>query len=273
MKKHLTTLQRCYALALSLTVLGPFLPLVVASFAFRWTWPQLWPDSWWWQARDSLRLPTGWDYLFSGVSRLGEATLNTVVIALCVTLLCLLISLPAAHVLAYEKFWGKGLLEFFLLTPLIVPEIAVGLGLLVLFIQAGLAGSLLGVVTVQLVPTLPYMVRVLTAAFQRLSRDYEEQALVQGASAPQAFWYVTLPLLLPGILAACLFCFLISSNTFLLTFFIGRGEIETLSTLLFASVRGGGPLDSVSAGLTIMAALPGLVLLLVLEWFVNEVRL
>jgi putative spermidine/putrescine transport system permease protein len=269
MKKHLTLLQRFYLLALSLVVLGPFLPLLVASFAFRWTWPDLWPSSWWWQARKNLPLPTSWDYVFSETSRLAEATFNTTVIALCVTLLCLLISLPAAHVLAYERFWGKGVLEFFLLTPLIVPEIAVGLGLLVLFIQAGLAGSLLGIIAVHLVPTLPYMLRVLTATFQRFSREYEEQALVQGASALQAFWYVTLPLVLPGVLAACLFTFLISSNTFLLTFFVGRGEVETLPTLLFASVRSGGLLDSVSAGITLIAALPGLVVLVVLERFIK----
>jgi putative spermidine/putrescine transport system permease protein len=268
--KYLSRFEKMYLIVVSLFVAAPFIPLLIASFAFRWTWPELWPSEWWWQARPTTRLPLGWDYLFSSASRLGEATLNTIFIALCVTVLCLLISLPAAQVLAYEKFPGKSLLEFFLLTPLIVPEIAVGLGILLVFNYLGWSGSYLALILAQLVPTLPYMVRVLTAVFQRLSRDYEEQARLEGATSLQAFWYITLPLISPSVVAGCLFTFLISSNLFLLTFFVGRGQIETLATLLFTSVRGGGALDAVGAGIAIVASLPGMALLFLLERLVKE---
>jgi putative spermidine/putrescine transport system permease protein len=267
---RLSGFERAYLFVVALAVLGPFVPLFIASFSFRWTWPNLLPTQWWWQARQSARLPQGWDYIFSEVSRLGEATFNTVVIALCVTLLCLLISLPAARVLAYETFSGKRGLEFFLLTPLIVPDIAVGLGTLIIFNHVGLSGSYAALVLAHLVPTLPYMLRVLTAVFQRLSRDYKEQALVDGASSLQAFWYVTLPMISSGVMAGSLFTFLISSNLFLLTFFVGRGQIDTLATLLFATVRSGGALDASSAGIALIAALPGVILLLVMEWFIKE---
>jgi putative spermidine/putrescine transport system permease protein len=266
----LSPFARFYLLFVGVAVLGPFIPLLIASFAFRWTWPDLLPSSWWWEARETARLPLAWDYVFSPVSRVVESAINTIAIALLVTVLCTLVSLPAARVIARERFRGKSLVEFFLLTPLIVPEIAVGLGILVTFIQLGLAGSYFGIVLVHLIPTIPYMVRVLTSVFQGLSRDYEEQARVLGAGPLRTLWHVTLPMILPGIVAGGLFAFLISSNIFLLTFFIGRGRIETLPTLLFSKVSGGGALDPVAAGIALIVSVPGIVLLIITERFIKE---
>jgi putative spermidine/putrescine transport system permease protein len=261
---------RFYLTFVVVAVIGPFIPLLIASFAFRWTWPDLLPSRWWWEARGTSRLPQGWDYVFSPVSRVFESTGNTIMIALLVTLVCIVITLPAARVLARERFRGKSLVEFFLLTPLIVPDIAVGLGILVTFIQLGLAGTFTGIILVHLIPTIPYMVRVLTSVFQGLSRDYEEQARVLGASPLRTLWHVTLPMILPGIIAGGLFAFLISSNIFLLTFFIGQGRIETLPTLLFSRVSGGGALDAVAAGVALIVLIPDMVLLIVTERFIKE---
>jgi putative spermidine/putrescine transport system permease protein len=269
-RQRLSPFQRFYLIFVSVAVMGPFVPLVIASFAFRWNWPDLLPSSWWWEARKTARLPLAWDYVFSPVSRVLESTLNTVVIALIVTVVCLLVSLPAARVLARENFRGKSFVEFFLLAPLLVPEIAVGLGVLITFIQLGLAGSYVGIIIVHLIPTIPYMVRVLTSVFQGLSKDYEEQARVLGASPLKTLWFVTTPMILPGVLAGGLFAFLISSNVFLLTFFVGRGKIETLPTLLFSKVSGGGALDPVGAGIALIVSLPGIILLVLTERFIKE---
>lgn len=266
---RLSPFQRYYLWLVGVAVLGPFVPLVIASFAFRWTWPDLLPSVWWWQARLTSSTPRGWDYVFSPVSRVLEATLNTVGIALIVTVVCVAVSLPAARVIARERFRGKNLVEFFLLTPLIVPEIAVGLGILITFIQLGLAGSYLGIIIVHLIPTIPYMVRVLTSVFQGLSRDYEEQARVLGAGPLATLWHVTIPMILPGIIAGGLFAFLISSNIFLLTFFIGRGRIETLPTLLFSKVSS-GRLDPEGAGIALIVSLPGIIMLILTERFIKE---
>ena len=244
--------------------------MVIASFAFRWTWPELLPSEWWIAARASATTPIGWDYVFSPYSRLLTATVNTLVIGVAVTVLCLVVSLPAARALAREKFAAKNLVEFFLLTPLIVPEVAVGLGVLLIFIQLDLAGTYLGIVLSHLIPTVPYAVRVLTSVFQGLSPDFEEQARVLGASPLKTLWYVTLPMIFPGIISAGLFVFLVSSNVFLLTFFMGRGQIETLPTLLFTKISSGGVLDPVAAGITLITMLPGIVLLIITERFIRD---
>jgi len=267
---RLSPFQRFYITFVSIAVIGPFIPLGIASFAFRWNWPHLLPSTWWLEQRGETTRLLAWDYVLAPVSRVLESTGNTVFIALIVTLICTIISLPAARVIAKEKFRGKSFIEFFLLTPLIVPEIAVGLGILITFIQLGLAGSFIGIIIVHLIPTLPYMVRVLTSVFQGLSDDYEEQARVLGAGPLKTLWHVTIPMILPGIIAGGLFAFLISSNIFLLTFFISRGSIDTLPTLLFSKVSGGSALDPVGAGIAIIVSVPGIILLIITERFIKE---
>ena len=260
---RLTRLQRTYILAVGLAFVGPFVPLLIASFAFRWTWPHLLPSEWWWDARHVTRNPIGWDYVFAPVSHVLSASVNSIAIALCVVVLCLAVSLPAARALAWHRFRGKSAVELWLLTPRMVPDIAVGIGILLIFIRLGLAGSYLGIIIAHLIPTMPYMIRMLTSVFQGLSRSYEEQARLLGAGRAQVLWHVTLPMIMPGIISGSLFTFLISSNLFLLTFFIGQGSIETLPTLLFSRIGGGGSVDSITAGIALIVSLPGVVVLVV----------
>lgn len=242
-------------------VAAPFAPLVVQSLAFRWAWPDLLPATWWWERRDAAPAPLAWDYVLSPYSRVGEATLNTVGIGLAVTALALMVCLPAARALARRPHPG---LEAAVALPLLVPEAAVALALTVLFVRAGLAGSYAGIVVAHLIPTLPYATRLLTAVWRGLPPDFEEQAALLGATPAQVMTRVTLPMLLPGILAAGLMTFLVSSNVFLLTFLLGQGSVVTLPTLLFAKL-GGGALDASTAGIALVVALPGLALMLLAD--------
>lgn len=266
---RLSSFQKIYLLLIAGFILGPFIPLIIQSFAFRWAWPDMLPGTWWLEQREKSMLPLAWDYVLSPHSRVLEATLNTVFIGLVVTIICLAICLPAARVLAREKFRAKEPFEFFLSMPLIVPEAAIGIALLMIFIQLGLAGSYTGIIIVHLIPTIPYMTRMLTAVYQGLGRDFEEQAMILGASRWQVMRMVTLPMLMPGVIAGALFTFLVSSNIFLLSFFMGQGKIITLPTLLFSKISG-GTLDASAAGIALMVTVPGIILLLVTERFINE---
>jgi len=266
---RLSPFQKIYLWLVAGFILGPFIPLIIQSFAFRWAWPDLLPSAWWLTQREKSPLPLAWDYVFSPYSLVVEATLNTVFIGCVVTVICLMICLPAARVLAREKFRGKSSFEFFLSMPLIVPEAAIGIALLMIFIYIGLAGTYLGIIIVHLIPTIPYMIRMLTAVYQGLGRDFEEQAMILGANRWQILRMVTLPMLLPGVVAGALFTFLVSTNIFLLTFFMGQGKIITLPTLLFSKISG-GTLDASAAGITLVVTVPGIILLLITERFIKE---
>lgn len=274
MKKHLglytaTALQKAYLCLVAGFILGPFLPLIIQSFAFVWSWPTLLPSKWWIDQREHALFPLAWDYVLSPVSRIGEATLNTIFIGMIVTMICFIVSLPAARVLARENFRGKNIFEFFLSMPLIVPETAIALGLLMVFIQLDLAGTYTAIIIVHLIPTIPYMTRMLTSVYQGLGLDCEEQAAILGATHWQILIRITIPMLMPGILAGMLLTFLVSTNIFLLTFLMGLGNIYTLPTLLYSKLQG-GQIDASAAGITLLATIPSMILLLLSERFIKE---
>lgn len=266
---RLSVFQKIYLCLIAGFILGPFIPLIIQSFAFRWAWPNILPSTWWLEQREQSPLPLAWDYVLSPYSRIWEATLNTVFIGSVVTIICLAICLPAARVLAREDFRGKSAFEFFLSMPLIVPEAAIGIALLMIFIRVGLAGTYTGIIIVHLIPTIPYMIRMLTAVYQGLGRDFEEQAMILGANRWQVMRLVTLPMLLPGVVVGALFTFLVSTNIFLLTFFLGQGKIITLPTLLFSKISG-GTLDASAAGIALLVTVPGIILLLLTERYIKE---
>ncbi len=249
---------------------GPFLPLAVASLSFRWGWPDLLPSVWWWERRDSVRSPIAWDYIIDPVSRVMPAIGNTVLIAILVTVFSLIIAVPAARVIARQSFRGKSFVEFYLMMPLIVPEIAVGIGMLVIFLNIGLHGSVFAIVLAHMVPVLPYTVRMLVNVYGELDKGLLEQAHLLGASRRQTLLNIEIPLILPGLVAASLFSVLISTNIFLLTFYMGKGQVDTLATLLFAKISAGGALDPVSAALTLIITLPGLLFLVISNRVINE---
>ena len=115
------------------------------------------------------------------------------------------------------------------------------MGLNILFLRLGLAGSVFGVVLSHLVPTLPYTIFTLSGVFARYDENFEYQALVLGANPVRIFFSVTLRLVLPGLVIAGLFAFLISWSQYLLTLLIGGGQVLTLPMLLFSAVSGGNP--------------------------------
>lgn len=243
----------------------PFVGLVVASLAFRWTWPDLLPSAWWWEARRDARLPIGWDYLAAPASRALPALATSAGIAALATLLGLAVAWPAARVLAHETFRGREAVGLLVLTPLLVPELAVALGVAVVALQLGAAGTWWGVALAHVVPTLPYLVRTLVAAERQLPRDVVDAARVHGAGAWAVFRHLRLPLLGAGVAAATLFAFLVSVHTVVLTVLVGQGRVETTASQLFARLGGGGALDPVSAGLALLLTLPGLVLLALVD--------
>ncbi|NJL91976.1 MAG: ABC transporter permease subunit [Coleofasciculaceae cyanobacterium SM2_1_6] len=230
----------------------PFLPLLIWSFAQGWYFPQLIPQNW---------TLSHWAKIGSAASRVGEGLLNSLAIALITTAISLLLGLPAGRALGLMKFPGKTGLKLFLLAPIIVSPLATLMGMQFILIRLGLNGTLLGVVLVHLMPTLPYMTLVLASVFANFEVGYEIQARSLGASPLQVFSQITLPLIAPGVMVGALFAFLISWNEFLLTFFIGGGKVFTLPMVLFTLLQGGN--NGLVAAVAITSIIPGLAFLAV----------
>lgn len=256
-------------IGLTIFIIAPIIPVIIQSIAFQWHWPDILPSRWWWSVRGDTTFPLAWDYVLSPYSHVFEAVGNTLIISVSVTFLALVLCLPAAKAIVSRHFkWKHHVLWLFTL-PLIVPEMALALAFLAVFIPMGLAGSFVGIILAHLIPVLPYMMRVLVSVYEGLNSSLEEQAMLLGANRRQRMAFITIPILLPGILAGCLFTLLVSSNIFLITFLVGQGKVETLPTLLFAKI-GGGAIDATAAGITLIAMIPGFLLLLTTERYIRD---
>lgn len=231
-------------------ILLPLVPLIIHSFARAYVFPQLLPAEW------STR---AWRIVLATDGGTWNALGWSVVVAVAVTALSLLVALPAGRVLGLRAFRGKRVLEFLVLTPLLVPAVAVAIGLDIVFIRLGLSGTFWGVVLVHLIPAAPYAVLVLAGVFANYDEDFEAQARTLGASPLNVFRHVTMPAIKPGLIIAGFFAFIVSWSQYVLTLQIGGGKILTLPVLLVSTASGGDV--AITGVLTIVSALPVVVLL------------
>lgn len=227
----------------------PLVPLVVWAFAGQWRYPALTPQQ---VSARGVRL------IADPRAQIGHGLVLSLGIGVAVALLACAVGLPAGRAVGLYRFRGRRLVQFLLLGPVIVPGLAVTLGIQVLFIRFGLADTVLGVVLVQLMPTVPYAATVLGAGFANLDVDYERQARTLGAGPLRTTWSVTLPLVRPSLVVAGLFAFLISWSEYVLTLLVGGGQVQTLPLLLFAAI--GSSDTTAAAALALLVIGPPLVL-------------
>ncbi|MGB8813382.1 MAG: ABC transporter permease [Paracoccaceae bacterium] len=231
-------------------LLAPLIPLAIWSFSAAWFFPDLLPAEW------SLQ---GWRYAMSDASGVIDSLWLTLGIAALTSGLSALIGVPAGRALGMHQFRGKQLVELIVLAPLIVPGIAVAMGLHSVFIGLGLNNTVAGVVLVHLVPTLPYMVLMMAAVFANFDVGFEDQARSLGASPLRVFWHITLPAILPGLVVGALFAFLVSWSQYLLTLLVGGGRIVTMPLLLFNFVAAGR--NDLAGAIGMIYILPGVIVL------------
>ena len=237
--------------AAAVLLLAPFLLFVLYAFSKRWFYPQILPHEW---TAEAFRRQIG-------DSVTTSALVTSLVIAGLVSIISLMVGWPAARVLGTRALSGKRFILLVLFLPTVVPPVAEGMGLNVLFLRLGLAGTVLGVVLVHLIPTLPYVVFSLTAFFSRYDLGYEQQATMLGAGRVRVLFRIAMPLARPGLVVAGLFAFLVSWSQYLLTLMIGGGRVFTLPMLLFSSASGGD--TATIAVLSLLFVAPPILLILV----------
>jgi len=259
-----TALERNAKIIAAAAIVGlamiPLALLFVWSFARHWYWPALLPREY------SVR---AWEYIGSPPAGVITALATSIFIALSVTALALVVALPAARALALHEFRGKRALLFLLLLPVLSPSLAALMGVHALFLRYGLTDSLLGVVLVHLIPTVPYSTLMLTGSFSNFDLDWEAQARTLGAAPVKVWRHVTLPAIAPGLAVAAVFAFVISWSQYLSTLFIGGGRINTLPLTLVAFQRGGD--EAVTSALSLVFLAPTLVAFVVVARFLRDV--
>jgi putative spermidine/putrescine transport system permease protein len=237
--------------ALIIAIAIPLVPVALWSLSGSWFFPGVVPTT---------LSSRAWEFVLSPDTKVISAFLTSVTISSIVAVIAGLIGLSAGRALGLHTFRGKRLVYFLVLAPEIVPPLTVAMGNQVAFIKLGLADTILGVILVQLVPTIPYVTLVMSAVYSNYDLNYEHQARVLGASPLRAFWHVTLPAIFPGLVVAALFGFLISWSEYIMTLLIGGGVVQTLPLMLFSFA--GSDLGIASA-LCVLCVVPAIVILIV----------
>ncbi len=165
--------------------------LVVWSFAFRWNFPNLLPTEWGGRA---------WSYVADDSSRVVEGLWNSTKLGVLVTLMAIVVGLPASRALGQHEFRGKSTIEWLLMMPIIVPAFVATMGIHQIFIRLRLTETLFGVALVHLIPAIPYFVLVMASVFANYGTALEETARTLGANRYPVFRYVTLPAISSGLL-------------------------------------------------------------------------
>ena len=201
------------------------------------------------------------------------------------------LSLPlgilAAWVLTRRRFLGHTLLDAFVHLPLVLPPVMVGYLLLLLFGTRGPIGSWLqrafgveliftrnGAALATAVMSFPLMVRAMRISLESVDRGLEEAARTLGAGAFDRFATITLPLMLPGVLAGAITAFSAALGEFgaVITFVSNiPGETRTLPLALYTALQTPGG-DDAAARLAVISLLLGLSGLMLSEWFARRVR-
>jgi molybdate transport system permease protein len=222
---------------------------------------------------------------------LSPSESEALTLSLSVATRSVVVSLPLAiffaWILTRRKFPGRTLLDAVVHLPLVLPPVAVGYALLVLFGTRGLIGGWLerafgvelifnrnGAALATAVMSFPLMVRAIRISLENIDRGLENAARTLGAGAFDRFATVTLPLMLPGVLAGAITAFSAALGEFgaVITFVSNiPGETRTLPLALYSALQVPDG-ESAAARLAILSVVLGLGGLLVAEWFARRVR-
>ncbi len=220
---------------------------------------------------------------------LGPAEMTAIWLSLQVALVATLCALPLAvwiaYVLARKEFPGRQLLNGLVHLPLVLPPVVTGYLLLVVFGQQGTVGRILydtfgitfafrwtGAALAAAVMAFPLMVRAIRLGFEAVDQGLEEAAATLGASRARIFATVTLPLVLPGVLAAAVLGFAKALGEFGATItFVAAipGQTQTIPTAIYGLLQVPGSEPAVLALVTVSVVF-AMGALLVSEWLARR---
>jgi putative spermidine/putrescine transport system permease protein len=161
--------------------------------------------------------------------------------SLIVSTICTIVALPIGTLagIALSRFrlrFGSAV-QIYLLLPFTIPLIGSGIGLMLVFGQWGVLGSLWPVGVACAVINLPFIIWAVTASATALDSDLELAAANCGAGRVETFFHVTLPAVMPGVITGSLLMFILAMNEFLVSLLLTDARTVTLPVQIYNSIR------------------------------------
>jgi multiple sugar transport system permease protein/putative spermidine/putrescine transport system permease protein len=191
-------------------------------------------------------------------------------VSVVVTSATALLAFPTAWALAQFPFRLKRTIEIFVLAPIIVPGIVVAVSLGEIFFSLGLAGTAVGVILVQIVGTLPLMIRILSATLEGIPNELILAARTLGASPRAAVLRIAAPLAWPGFLAGGILSFIASFEEFEKSFMVGAPQVQTLAVRLWSYLGGEVLVLPTASVVTLILLVPMMVFFFIAERMMKD---
>lgn len=236
---------------------GPLFNMLTLSFAGKYEYPDVIPQTY------GLKW---WDYILSKGQMLESIT-TSLLLAVVVTVISLLICLPAAYAIARYQFKGRSFVRLSFLLTNAFPKMGIYTAMAVIFYKLNLMGTFAGVVLVHVVNTMMFMVWIPSGAFRTVHIQQEESARDVGASALQVFFKITMPMAWPGIVVASLYTFLGSMEEAQGSLLIGLPNIHTMPSELYGIIMSFP--DTAGAVFAVILLIPSVLLLIVFRKYLS----
>jgi spermidine/putrescine transport system permease protein len=197
---------------------------------------------------------TRWFELLWENEALHSATINSLIIAVSAAILATMLGLLAARSVTRYKYRAQLPMLGFIMLPMVLPEIIIGVSLLVVILQAGFELSLFTIILGHTLICTPFAIALLRTSFQQLDPSMEEASFDLGESRLATFYRVTLPLIMPGVISSLLVSFTISLDEFIIAFFLSGTE-PTLPVYIWGQLRFPQKIPSILALGTVLLVL------------------
>jgi putative spermidine/putrescine transport system permease protein len=243
---------------------GIVLSVLVDSLGKPWfnTWlPENFTTSWYQQAWTRFNLTH-----IMGV---------TLLVAFTVIIVSVIIGVPASYVLARTSFPGKNLVLVLFLLPILIPPITFGIPLATVMYNFGLGRTVLAVILVNLVPSVPFVIITMTPFIEQINPAIENAARMCGANTLRIFTKILGPLLIPGILAASILVLVRTVGMFDLTFLVSGPNSDTLVVAIYRAMTsaGGGESRQLISSMGVLYTALMLIILIIALRFINPTQL
>jgi spermidine/putrescine transport system permease protein len=171
--------------------------------------------------------------------QLIAATWNSIEIAVITTIISTVLGSMASLALYRYEFRGKKVLQALLFPPIAIPWLITGTAMLIFFFGVGIGRGLFAILLGHVALALPYVIVVVSARLQTFAPELEEAARSLGANQWQVTMRVTLPWIMPGVIAGGLFAFAVSFDQFVVSYFLSTPGQTTLPVEIYAAIRKG----------------------------------
>jgi putative spermidine/putrescine transport system permease protein len=201
----------------------------------------------------------------------GHALRTSVLLGTCSASLALALAIPAALALARGDFPGRTALHGVLMSPLLIPNIVLGVAFLRFFNDIGLYGSFLGLLAAHCAIVLPYALRLVLGSAYGLDATLEQAAASLGASVWTVFRRITLRLLLPGLASGWILAFIHSFDELTMSAFIASPSMTTLPVRIYLRIE--DSIDPMVAAVSTLMIVGALALVVAIDRLVGLDRL